>query len=191
MVYWGSNPGRAQQILSYLEELAPLRGLPDTLPRGVTVYLAPHQALFDSLTGGTVPEWGAAVAIPTLGRMVLPAYGSQRGRGASEARVLKHEWAHLGLHQYLSGLRIPRWFDEGYAEWSSGGWGPSQGWRLRVAFAMGQAPPLDSLILDWPRDRASAELAYLLSATAVEYMVLGWVGHLIAALHAAVYDPDE
>jgi hypothetical protein len=71
----------------------------------------------------------------------------------------------------LSGLRVPRWFDEGYAEWASGGWSPTEGWRLRVAFAVGRAPPLDSLVLDWPRDRASAELAYLLSATAVEYLL--------------------
>lgn len=36
---------------------------------------------------------------------------------------------------------------------------------------MGRTPALDSLVLDWPRDQASAELAYLLSATAVEYLV--------------------
>jgi hypothetical protein len=39
-----------------------------------------------------------------------------------------------------------------------------------VAFALGTAPDLDSLILDWPRGREEAELAYLLSATAVEYL---------------------
>ncbi len=64
-----------------------------------------------------------------------------------------------------------QWFDEGYAEWASGGWSAGEGWRLRVAFALGKAPPLDSLTLGWPRDRASAELAYLLSATAVEYLI--------------------
>jgi hypothetical protein len=37
--------------------------------------------------------------------------------------------------------------------------------------AVGATPPLDSLVLDWPRDQAQAELAYLLSATAVEYLV--------------------
>jgi hypothetical protein len=106
-----------------------------------------------------------------MSRIVIPGFGSRRTRGWSEARVLKHEWAHLGLHQFLEGLRIPRWFDEGYAEWASGGWSPSQGWQLRVAFATGQAPPLDSLNLGWPRDRATADLAYFLSATAVEYLV--------------------
>jgi hypothetical protein len=137
----------------------------------LSLFIAPDQSTFDELTGGAVPEWGAGVAIPSLNRIVVPGFGLQRARGWSEARVLKHEWAHLGLHQYLEGLRVPHWFDEGYAEWASGGWSPGEGWRLRVAFALGNAPPLDSLALAWPRDPVSANLAYLLSATAVEYLV--------------------
>jgi hypothetical protein len=169
--YAAADSLRAGNVLRFLDGLPQLVGLPRSLPSGVLVYIAPDSAAFDSLAGGTVPEWGAAVAVPELGRMVVPREARRRTRGWAEARVLQHEWAHLGLHQYLSGLRIPRWFDEGYAEWASGGWSPAQGWRLRVAFALGSAPPLDSLALGWPRDRASAELAYLLSATAVEYLV--------------------
>ena len=158
-------------MLRFLEGLPTPGGLPDDFPRDVEVFIAPDGPSFDSLVGGRVPEWGAAVAIPDLGRIVIPREADRRTRGWTEARVLQHEWAHIGLHQYLPGLRVPRWFDEGYAEWASGGWSQAQGWRLRVAFALGQAPALDSLVLDWPRDRASAELAYLLSATAVEYLV--------------------
>jgi len=162
---------RSGNILRFLQGLPPLAGLPPDLPRDVTVFIAPDSNAFDSLAGGRVPDWGAAVAVPAHNRMVIPREGGRRTRGWTEARVLQHEWAHLGLHQYLSGLRVPRWFDEGYAEWASGGWSPTEGWRLRVAFAFGGAPPLDSLALDWPRDQASAELAYLLSATAVEYLI--------------------
>ncbi len=162
---------RAGNVLRFFEGLPPLPGLPDTLPDGVMVFIAPNQAVFDSLTGASIPEWGAGVAVPALDRIVMPGFESRRTRGWSEARVLKHEWAHLGLHQFLDGLQVPRWFDEGYAQWASGGWNATEGWRLRVALALGKAPPLDSLALDWPRDRESADLAYLLSATAVEYMV--------------------
>lgn len=169
--YRGADSLRARSILRFLEGLPPLGGLPSTIPSDAVVFIAPDGPAFDSLTGGHVPEWGAAVAIPDLGRIVIPREADRRTRGWTEARVLQHEWAHIGLHQYLPGLRVPRWFDEGYAEWASGGWSQAQGWRLRVAFALGRAPALDSLVLDWPRDRASAELAYLLSATAVEYLV--------------------
>lgn len=169
--YRGADSIRAEGIRSFLEGLPPLPGLPDSLPADVRLFIAPDQEAFDGLTGGTVPEWGAGVAIPSLGRIVVPGFGAQRARDWSEARVLRHEWAHLGLHQYLRGLRVPQWFDEGYAEWGSGGWSAGEGWRLRVAFALGRAPPLDSLALGWPRERAAAELAYLLSATAVEYLI--------------------
>ncbi|MFO8174129.1 MAG: peptidase MA family metallohydrolase [Gemmatimonadota bacterium] len=169
--YWPGDSLRAREVMEFLRGLPPLAGLPSGLPAGVTVFIAPDEPAFDALIGGTVPEWGAAVAIPSLNRIVIPGRGPRRTRGWTEARVLQHEWAHLGLTQFLPGLRIPRWFDEGYAEWASGGWSPTQGWRLRVAMALGGAPPLDSLTLGWPRDRPSAELAYLLSATAVEYLV--------------------
>ena len=169
--YQSRDSLRAHRILLFLEGLPPLVGLPPDLPRSVSVFIAPDEVLFDSLVGGAVPEWGAAVAIPSLDRIVVPREGARRVRGWTEARVLQHEWAHLGLHQFLPGLRVPRWFDEGYAEWASGGWSPTEGWRLRVAMAMGRTPPLDSLVLDWPRGRAEAELAYLLSATAVEYLM--------------------
>lgn len=171
VAFQGGDSLRASRIRDFLEGLPPLPGLPEGLPNGLSLFIAPDQPSFDELTGGTVPEWGAGVAIPSLSRIVVPGFGAQRAQGWSEARVLRHEWAHLGLHQFLPGLRVPNWFNEGYAEWASGGWDPGEGWRLRVALALGQAPPLDSLRLSWPRDRASAGLAYLLSATAVEYLV--------------------
>lgn len=161
---------RAVRTLELLEAQPPLPGLPAQVPTGVIAYLAPTEGAFDSLTGGRVPEWGAGVAIPSRMTLVIPAYVADRTRGWSETEVLRHEWAHLALHQHLEGLRIPRWFDEGYATWVSGGWDAAEVWRLRVALATGSAPPLDSLTLEWPRGRAGADLAYLLSATALEYL---------------------
>jgi hypothetical protein len=162
--------GVAASVLRLLEEQSPLPALPPDVPSGVSAYLAPDAASFDRLTGGRIPEWGAGVAIPALGRLVLPVYSSSRTLGGDRARVLRHEWAHLGLAQHLGVLRAPRWFDEGYAEWAAG-WDRSEAWRLRLLLASGRAPPLDSLTLDWPRDAASARAAYLLSATALEYLV--------------------
>jgi hypothetical protein len=169
--FWPGDSLRAVRVAQVLQEAPDLPGLPPGVPSGAHVVLAPSEARFDSLTGGAVPEWGAGVAIPSLGRIVLPIYPAPRTRGWEEARVIRHEWAHVGLHQALPGLRIPRWFNEGYAEWSSGAWTAEEGWRLRVAMALGQLPPLDSLALAWPRDRASADLSYLLAASAVEFLV--------------------
>jgi hypothetical protein len=161
----------AEAVSTFLLGQTPLPGLPGGLPEGVTAVLTHSAAAFDQVTGGRVPEWRAGVAIPDLDVLVIPL-GEGRSVADPESRkVLRHEWAHLGLHQSLEGLRIPRWFDEGYAQWASGGWDASEAWRLRVLIALGRAPPLDSLSLDWPRDRASADAAYLLAASAVAYLL--------------------
>ena len=171
MHYAPGDSLRAERLLTLLVNAPGLPGLPPGLPATATVYLAASEDDFLDFAGGQVPEWSAGLAIPSTGTIVLPMYADDRTRGWSEERVMRHEWAHLGLHEYLRGLRVPRWFSEGYAEWASGGWNAAEGWRLRVAMAGGRTPPLDSLALRWPSDRASAEIAYMLSATAVEYLV--------------------
>ncbi len=162
---------KAVRVLSVLEAATPLPGLPPDVPSGVLLVLAPNEAEFVRLTGGAAPDWGAGVALPAQSAIVVPAYSSARGTGWSDVRLLRHEWAHVGLHQYLEGLRVPRWFSEGYAQWASGGWDWSEGWKLRLALARGGSS-LDSLTFAWPRDEARARTAYLLSATTVEYLVV-------------------
>lgn len=161
----------AERVLEYLVGLGPLPGLPDTLPVTVTTVLAHSPAALDALTGGVVPEWRAGVAIPALGLIVVPTGEGTRILDPEGRRTLRHEWAHVALHQRLGGLRAPRWFDEGYAQWASGGWDTSEAWRLRVLIALGRAPRLDSLALRWPRNRAAAETAYLLSASALTFLL--------------------
>jgi hypothetical protein len=149
----------AERYLARLLAQPPLPALPAGLPSRAIAYLAPDEAGFRALTGGRAPHWSAGVALPAEGVMVIPAYVSGRSSPGGDAAVARHEWAHLGLHEYLPGLQVPRWFDEGYARWAEGGFDASEAWRLRLLIALGRAPPLDSLTLDWPADAPSAEAA--------------------------------
>lgn len=172
VVYWPGDSALAERVRAQIHHPPRLPGLPPRVPEPpVTVILAPSEVILDSLLGGSVPEWGAGVAVPGLGTIVLPVYPSARTRFSDPTVTLRHEWAHLALHDHLRTRDIPRWFDEGYAEWTSGAWGFEEAWRLRLAFVLRRAPPLDSLAIDWPADLASARLAYLLSATALQYLV--------------------
>lgn len=162
---------QAERALTFLLGQPRMPALPPGLPREAIVYLAPDEATFSELSGGRVPDWGAGVAIPDQHTIVVPAYASRRSVPRARNAVLRHEWAHLALHSYLQGLRVPRWFDEGYALWAEGGFDASEAWRLRILMALGRAPPLDSLTLGWPRDLASAQVAYLLSGSALDYLV--------------------
>ena len=138
-------------------------------PDSTTIVLAPTPDAFRQATGGGAPEWAGGVAIPELRRIVLPGYTSSAVRQAEAAVLLRHEIAHLVIAQEVPG-HVPRWFQEGYAEVASGGWDVESAWQLRLALMLGGAPPLDSLALGWPAGAERARFAYLLSATAVDYM---------------------
>ncbi len=169
-------PGQAalaERMRSLLDAQPSLPALPDSIPYGVHAVLAHSPAALDELTGGVVPEWRAGVAIPSLNVLIIPSGEGTGALSGDGLRTLRHEWAHLGLYQYLGGLRIPRWFNEGYAEWASGGFEPMDAWRLRVGLALGRTPPMDSLALGWPSGREEARTAYLLAASAVTYLTEG------------------
>jgi hypothetical protein len=166
-----ADSGKARSVLEALDAASALPGLPPESPSGVHLILTPDEETFAQLAGGQAPDWGAAVALTTRSTILVPAFVSSRGGGWSDARVLRHEWAHIGLHQYLGGLRVPRWFSEGYAQWASGGWDWGEGWKLRLALAR-QEGGLESMAISWPRGEARARTAYLLSATTIEYLVV-------------------
>jgi|AP95_1055475.scaffolds.fasta_scaffold12921_2 hypothetical protein len=161
----------AVEVLSALDSQLPLPGLGPDVPNAVRVVLAHSPEAFDELTGGAVPEWRAGVAIPSENLIVVPTGEGRRILSPDGRRTLRHEWAHLGLAQALDGLRAPRWFNEGYAQWASGGFDALEAWQLRVLLATGRAPPMDSLTLRWPAGRAEANIAYLLSASAVTHLL--------------------
>jgi hypothetical protein len=161
----------AARVVELLDGQAPLPGLPPDVPSGVDAVLAHSPEAFDEVTGGVVPEWRAGVAIPSLNRLVMPTGEGVRVVDGEGLRTLRHEWAHLGVSTYLGDLRIPRWFNEGYAQWASGGFDATEAWRLRVLIATGQAPRMDSLELGWPSGREDARSAYLLAASAVTFLL--------------------
>jgi hypothetical protein len=121
------------------------------------------------------------VAIPAMRIAVIPVYPTQLGFERDPVVTLRHELIHLILHEHLP-PGIPRWFDEGFATWASGGWDQAAAWQLRLAFLLGRAPPLEDLALEWPRGAEEARLAYLLSGSAVSYLVEIGGEHAFAVL---------
>jgi hypothetical protein len=93
----------------------------------------------------------------------------------SLAITMKHELCHLLLHQYLKGRRIPRWFEEGIAQWVSEGIGEMimdyKRPLLNEAFLAGKIIPMRALSDFFPADRESLSLAYEQSRSFVSYMV--------------------
>ena len=169
VVYWGDARAAAERTLDAARRPLPLPGLRAEVvfPDG-TIVLAPTREHLDSIARGRTPDWVGGIAIPSERLIALPTYLRASAIG-DEIVTLRHELAHIALNDYFDSP-IPRWFDEGYATWVSGGWDAGSGWEIRLALMRGTAPPLDSLSLSWPRGEARARLAYLLSASAVSYL---------------------
>ncbi|MDQ8164030.1 MAG: hypothetical protein P3C10_15740, partial [Gemmatimonadota bacterium] len=107
----------ARTLLAAAQANDSFPGLPRPTAR-VLIAVAPDAARFRQWVGPHAPEWGAAIAIPDEQRLVLQ--GSRAGSAAGDpVVVLRHELAHLALHEWLGRLP-PRWFDEGYASVTAG-----------------------------------------------------------------------
>ena len=129
------------------------------------IQIAPDERAFRQWVGGGAPEWGAAFAIPGEHRIVM-----QGSRASSQAGdpmlVLRHELAHLALHEYMGDL-APRWFDEGYASYASGEWDRDQVIATNLALAMRGVPSLAALDSGFLAGAARADAAYALAYRAV------------------------
>lgn len=143
----------------------------DTFPglprprRSVTVSVAPDEERFREWAGGGVPEWGIAVAFPDEMRVVIQ--GKSANSRAGDPRVtLRHELAHLALHEALGALPPP-WFDEGYASYAAREWSRDQVLESSLLLALKGTPrfaELDSMIAG---GAVRAERGYALAHRAV------------------------
>jgi hypothetical protein len=122
--------------------------------------VVPNGRVLDSLTTGRAPAWGAAVALPGARTIVL------RADQDDLARTLRHELAHLALHEAVS-VRVPLWFDEGYAAWAAGEWERFGSLELNLAVVRGAVPSLTALDGALRGSASTAEAAYALAASAV------------------------
>jgi hypothetical protein len=139
-------------------------GLPRPRARAV-VAIAPDRERFRALSGGQAPEWGAAVAFPAAGRIVLQ--GQAAGSDAGDPlEVLRHELAHLALYEALGPL-APRWFDEGYASYAAGEWGRDELLATQRRAGPGAVPSLAGLDSGFYRGASTASASYAFAYRAV------------------------
>lgn len=140
-------------------------GLPRPRVR-VAIWVAPDDDTFRRWAGDGAPEWGQAFAFPLERRIVL--HGHRSGKGGDALSVLRHELAHLALHEFLGDLP-PRWFDEGYASYAAGEWGRDEvlATNFSLAIAFGRLPTFAGLDSSFQRGSGTAQAAYAFSYRAV------------------------
>ena len=88
--------------------------------------------------------------------------------------ITKHELCHLLLHNYIDEGRLPKWFDEGVAQWVSGGLADivmADHSRLDRTVASGRYIRLKDLENRFPGEEELLMLAYEESKSIVNYIV--------------------
>jgi len=135
-------------------------GLGRSIPGAIRLIIVPDGRRLDSLTNGRAPHWGAAIALPENRTILL------RADQGDLIRTLRHELAHLALHEQVP-VRVPLWFDEGYAAWAAGEWDRFRALELNVAVARGSIPTFTALDGALRSSASTAEVAYALAVSAV------------------------
>jgi hypothetical protein len=131
----------------------------------VLIIIATNRRRFRELVGPHAPEYGAAIAVPGERRVVMQG-GSAGSDAGDPLRVLRHELAHLALHEHLGDVP-PRWFDEGYASVAASEWGRDQVLATNLALALRGMPSLDRLEASFAGGAGQASAAYALAQRAV------------------------
>jgi hypothetical protein len=159
-VAWPAQAAVATDLARLAARPAEWPGLGVRTPGPLRLVVVPNGRVLDSLTTGRAPAWGAAIAVPGARTIVL------RADQDDLPRTLRHELAHLALHQAVP-VRVPLWFDEGYAAWAAGEWERFGALELNLAVVRGAVPSLTALDGALRGSASTAEAAYALAASAV------------------------
>ncbi len=135
-----------------------------------TVFLVKEREKFQMMAGHSL-----FVAFADPGRrLVVIDYSRMNVQPFTLATTLKHELCHLLFHHHIRDNNLPRWFDEGVAQWASDGIGEiimANGKRLlNRASITEKYIPLGRLKHHFPRDDSALKLAYEESKSLVEYI---------------------
>ncbi|NOZ69643.1 MAG: hypothetical protein GXP46_10485 [Deferribacteres bacterium] len=115
-----------------------------------------------------------AVAVP--GKNLIVIDNSEMKTFPYSLRVtLKHELSHLLLHEHVGKGELPRWLNEGIAQWVSGGMAEILSGKgqavLEKAVLSGRLIPIRELTLGFPDDAQLLRLSYEESRSFVEYII--------------------
>lgn len=139
--------------------------------RTINLYLADDETAFNQLQPGTPPSWADGTAWPQRGLIYLKSPRIRTGMSKPLEQVLDHEITHVLLGQAFGPRPVPRWLQEGLAQWVAGEVGPDLPSRLATgAWKNGGLHELDELTRGFPRDPGEADLAYAESADLIAFV---------------------
>jgi hypothetical protein len=160
VVAWPERMSLALALADAADVPAEWPGLGRRDPGPLRLLVAGSRTEFERFSRGRLPAWGAGLAMPGARTIVV------RADAGDPFRVLRHELAHLALHEAVR-VRVPRWFDEGWATWAAGEWDRLDALGLHWRVARGAVPGFRELDAALQGATGDADAAYAFAVTAV------------------------
>ncbi|MDZ7698302.1 MAG: peptidase MA family metallohydrolase [Deltaproteobacteria bacterium] len=136
-----------------------------------TLILLGKGSSFERMAGSA---YVIAFAAPEKNLIVMD-WSKLKGNRIHAQDVLKHELCHLLIHQEITRVPVPRWLDEGLAQWASDGVmdivSDQKGSRLNRAVFNDRMIPVRRLADGFPIRKDRLILAYEESKDFVEYII--------------------
>ena len=136
-----------------------------------TILLIRRSETFQRMAGSKMI---VAFALPRKNLVVID-YSKMKTDPFTIEATIKHEMCHLLLHHHIKNENLPKWLDEGLAQWASHGISEiimnRERSHLKEATLAGRYIGIRSLSNRFPMDRDAISLAYEASRSFVEYII--------------------
>ena len=136
----------------------------------MVITVADDEQAFNHLQPGTPPDWADGTAWPHRGLIYLKSPRIRPGSAKPLTQVLDHEITHVLLGQAFGRQPVPRWLQEGLAQWVAGEIGPDLPARIGRGTWRRDLFTLEELTRDFPKDPTDADLAYAQSADLIAFV---------------------
>ena len=165
----------AQRLADQAEELRKktLQMIGVDFKERTRVYLAPDRETYESIQPRSiVPEWSVGVAFPDSNLIIVytPQAARELGHDYNMVQVFHHEFCHVALGMAIRDVKVPRWLEEGFAQYQAGEWTAGNSFRMTIAYLTGSLIPLNDLMHSWPKGEGRARLAYMESFGFVAFL---------------------
>ncbi len=135
----------------------------------IDVYLVDDERQFHALQPGATPDWADGTAWPRWSLVFLKSPSIRPGTASPLEQVLDHEIVHVLLGQAFGPRPVPRWLQEGMAQFYAG-----EASERAMAMARGELGgevlPLSQFTGGFPLDPLAAQLAYAESADFIAWI---------------------
>ncbi len=158
------NTGIGMALAEAADRPAIWPGLGSRDPEPLRLFVVDGAEAFQATADGRVPTWGAGLALPGARTLVVRVDAI-----ADPFQTLRHELAHLAVRAAVR-VRLPLWFDEGYAVVAASELGRMRALELNLALAGGRVPSFRELDRELRAGPVSASQAYALAGTAVQHL---------------------